>query len=129
MIKKKPTENRGRIDTVTLRKPITLNRSKITSVVIEIDHINYGLKKDGSGLNTKARSNFTIKDIEKFLKLLDGEEIAAVDHTGKISRFSVRIDSPIKEKFFGQTFIMIFDIDSDKDNELHTITLFPGWQK
>lgn len=124
-----PDVNRGRIDTVTLRKPITLNRIKITSVVIEIDHINYGIKKDGSGLNSKARSSFTIKDIEKFLRLLDGEELAAVDHIGKISRFNVRIDSPIKEKFFGQTFIMIFDIDSDKVNELHTITLFPGWQK
>lgn len=126
MVTKKPA-NRGRIDTINLSKPITVNRTKITSAVIEIDHINYGLKKDGTGLNTKARSNFTVKDIEKFLKLLDGEELAAVDHKGKVSRFSIRIDSPIKGKFYGRTFIMIFDIDYDKDGELHTITLIPGW--
>jgi hypothetical protein len=126
MTKRMPA-NRGRIETVSLSKPITLNRTKIISAVIEIDHINYGLKKDGTGLNSKARSNFTIRDIEKFLKLLDGEELAAVEHKGKTSRFSIRIDSPIRGKFFGRTFIMIFDINYDKDNELHTITLFPGW--
>ncbi len=31
------------------------------------------------------------------------------------------------EKFYGKEFIMIFDTHYDKPEQIHTITLYPGW--
>ncbi len=120
-------ENRGRVESITLKKAITFNSSRITRAVIEIDHINYGLNKKTQALNAKRRTNFSVSDIERFLMLLDGEEIAARNYKGRISQFEVRIDCPVKGRFFGKEFIVIFDTDYDKPDQIHTITLYPGW--
>ncbi|EQC45022.1 hypothetical protein M899_0555 [Bacteriovorax sp. BSW11_IV] len=59
--------------------------------------------------------------------LLDGEMIIPDDYSGKRSLFSVKIDCPVKGKFFGKVFVMIFDTHYDKEDEIHTITLYSGW--
>lgn len=117
----------GRIEVITLKKPITLNENTITRAIIEIDHINYGLNKRTGKLNEKKRTNFTVTDIEKFLMMLDGDYIPAKIHKGRISKFDVRIDCPIKGIFFNKEFIMFFDTDYDQPEQIHTITLYPGW--
>lgn len=119
--------NRGRIKTIQLKRSIWFNSNQITRAIIEIDHINFGLDKKTLSLNKKARSHFTLSDIEQFLHLLDGEYIAARSYKGKISKFEIRIDCPIKGRFYGKEFIMIFDTNYDKSDEIHTITLYPGW--
>lgn len=119
--------DRGRIEKIKLKKPVIFNANKITTAVIEIDHINHGLNKNTWQLNANKRTNFTLSDIEKFLMLLDGEYIIARNHKGRVSQFEVRIDCPIKGRFFGKEFIMIFDTDYDRPNQIHTITLYPGW--
>lgn len=119
--------DRGRIETVTLKKPFTFNGSEISQAIIEIDHINFGLDRKTLKLNAKRRSNFTIADIEKFLSLLDEEYVAASSHKGRVSRYQIRIDSPIYGKFEGKTFIMVFEISYDTSDLIHTITLFPNW--
>ena len=124
---KKTRAKRGQVDTIKLKKPIVFNFCVITTAIIEIDHINYGLNKRTGQLNKKARSNFTTNDIEKFIMLLDGEYIIADRYIGRSSRFVFRIDSPIQGKFFGQEFIMIFDTDYDRPEQIHTVTIFPGW--
>tara|TARA_R110002049_G_C9029651_1_gene551934 strand:- start:485 stop:877 length:393 start_codon:yes stop_codon:yes gene_type:complete len=130
MTSKKMLKNRGKIETVTLSKPIVFNGNRISIAIIEIDHINFGLDKKSKELSEKkARTNFTVKDIEKFLKLLDGEDIAADDYKGKTSLFSIRMSCPVQGKFYGKEFIMIFDTHYDRTNEIHTITLIPGWKK
>lgn len=118
---------RGRVEEVKLKKPITFNTNLITKAVIEIDHINHGLNRKTGNLNAKNRTNFSLIDIEKFLILLDGEYIVARNHKGRVSQFEVRIDCPVKGRFFGKEFIMIFDTDYDKSDQIHTITLYPGW--
>lgn len=119
--------DRGRIETVTLKRPFTFNGSEISQAIIEIDHINFGLDRRTLKLNTKRRSGFTIADIEKFLSLLDEEYIAPSSHKGRTSRYEMRIDSPIAGKFEGRTFIMVFEINYDTSHLIHTITLFPNW--
>jgi hypothetical protein len=122
-----PEVDRGRVDHILLKRRISLNGNSIIKAVVEIDHINHGLNKKTGKLNPKKRTNFSVSDIEKFLLLLDGEHIIARNHKGRISQFEVRIDCPIKGRFFGKEFIMIFDTDYDKPNQIHTITLYPGW--
>jgi hypothetical protein len=122
-----PGFDRGRIERIKLKKSLNLNGNVITDAVIEIDHINFGLNKKTRKLNEKRRTNFTLSDIEKFLMLLDGEYIIARNHKRRISQFEVRIDCPVNGRFFGKEFIMIFDTDYDKPNQMHTITLYPGW--
>lgn len=130
MAAKNKKQNRGRIETITLSRSIVFNGNKIDIAIIEIDHINNGLDKKTKELNEKkARTNFTVRDIEKFLKLLDGEQVAADDYKGKVSQFSLRINCPIAGKFFDKEFIMIFDTHYERSNEIHTITLIPGWKK
>ena len=119
--------NRGRVETIKLKKPIVLNANLVTTAVIEIDHINFGLNKKTGELNKKARTNFTVSDIEKFLMLLDGEQIIADRYEGRKSRFVFRMDCPVKGRFFDKEFIMIFDTHYDKADELNAITIFPGW--
>lgn len=125
--KQGPIVDRGRVETINLRKSISFNGTSITMAVIEIDHINYGINKKTKSLNVKKRTSFTIRDIEKFILLLDGEDLIADDYKGKISQFSLRINCPVKGKFFEKVFLMIFDTNYDKENELYTITLIPGW--
>lgn len=120
-------QQRGRVETITLKKAIVFNSNKITTAVIEIDHINFGLNKKTYALNGKRRSNFSLSDIEKFLALLDGEYLYPRSHKGRISRFEHRADCPINGRFYKKEFIMIFDTDYDKPSEIHTITIFPGW--
>ncbi len=127
MAKKKPDYNRGRVEIIDLKKPITLNGNIIEKAIVEIDHINYGLNGKTRKLNSKKRMNFTIKDIEKFIVLLDGEDIIPDDYRGVRSQFSIRINCPVQGRFFDKEFIMIFDIHYEKEDEIHTITLIPGW--
>lgn len=119
--------DRGKIETIRLKKTLVFNSNLIKEAVIEIDHINHGLNKKTRGLNAKRRSNFSVTDIEKFLMLLDGEQIIARNHKGRISQFEVRIDCPIKGKFYQKEFILIFDTNYDRPEQIHTITLYPGW--
>jgi hypothetical protein len=127
MTMKGPERERGRVVDIILSRPITFNSSIITKAKIEIDHINFGLNKKTKKLNEKKRSHFTVRDIEKFIKLLDGEDVVASDYKGKISEFNIRINCPISGQFYGKEFIMIFDTHYDKSDEIHTITIFPGW--
>lgn len=127
MAKKKPNYNRGRVEKIDLSKPIIFNGNVIDKAVIEIDHINYGLNKRTLELNKSKRTNFTIRDIEKFIRLLDDEEVIADDYKGKVSQFSVRINCPVEGRFKDKVFIMVFDTHYDKSDEIHTITLYPGW--
>lgn len=127
MAKKKPDYERGKIETISLARRISFNGKVIKKAVIEIDHINYGLNRKTRALNKTQRTNFKIKDIVEFIMLLDGEMIVPDNYIGKLSQFSVRIDCPVKGRFFGKEFLMIFDTHYDKENEIHTITLIPGW--
>lgn len=128
IVKKVSTEvNRGQIKKISLRKPIIFNGNAIKKAVIEIDHINYGLNPKTKILNNRKRTNFTVNDIERFLILLDGEYIAARDYRGRVSRFEIRIDCPIAGRFKNKPFILIFDIDYNRAEEIYTVTLFPGW--
>lgn len=118
---------RGRVEEIRFKRPLVFNANTITKAVVEIDHINYGLNKKTGYLNTNKRTNFTLLNIERFLMLLDGEYIVARNHKGRTSQFEIRIDCPIKGRFFGKEFVMIFDTDYDKPDQIHTITLYPGW--
>lgn len=99
----------------------------ITHAIIELDHINYGLNKKTGSLNKKARTQFSLNDIEKFLMRLDEEEIAPTRYKRRVSKFDFRVDCPIPGKFYGKQFIMFFDIDYDKPSQIYTVTLYPGW--
>jgi hypothetical protein len=127
MGKGSPRVDRGQIKEVTLKKPITLNGNVIKKAIIEIDHINHGLNPKTKSLNQKKRSNFTVNDVEKFILMLDGEYLLARNHRGRISRFEIRIDCPVPGRFKDKTFIMIFETNYDRAEEIYTITLYPGW--
>ncbi len=122
------SHKRGRIVEIKLKRSIVFNSNKVSRATVEIDHINFGLDKKTGFLNKIKRSNLTVMDIEKFLMLLDGEEIMANHYKGKVSQFSIRVNCPVAGKFFGKEFIMIFDTHYDKSDLLHTITIFPGWR-
>lgn len=119
--------DRGRIETIKLKRPITLNENLIKSAVVEIDHINFGLDKKTEKLNLKRRSNFSLSDIECFLQMLDGEYILPKKYDGLVTKFEFRINCPIKGRFFNKEFILIFSLNYKKQDEIYTITLFPGW--
>lgn len=123
----KPLADRGRVEEIVLKKAIVFNDNVITKARIEIDHINYGLNPKTGSLNKRPRTNFTVEDIEKFLSLLDQEYLYTDDHKGRKSRFRHKIDCPIPGRFYHKLFLMIFETDYDKSDELHTITLIPGW--
>lgn len=127
MAKKKPEVDRGRIENVTIDKPIVFNGNAITSLIIEIDHINHGINTRTRKLNKRARTNFTIKDIVRFMRKLHNEELAPEERIGTTLKFSLRINCPIPGRFYQKEFLAIFDTNESKENELHTITLVPGW--
>ena len=118
---------RGRIEKISLKKPFTFNGTQITEAIIEIDHINHGLNKKTLKLNGTKRSDFTIGDIERFLILLNEEYVSASSYRGKVSRYEVRINSPIKGSHLGKEYLLVFEIDYDTGHLIHTITLFPNW--
>lgn len=122
----KGSHERGRVEEIKLKKTIKLNSYQISKALIEIDHINFGLDKLGR-LKKMRRTSFTVKDIEKFILMLDQEEIMARKYKGTKSQFEIRIDCPIKGEFFHKEFIMIFDLDHNKPDMIHTITIYPGW--
>ena len=120
------SHKRGRIEKIKLKKSIKINSYTISKALIEIDHINNGLDKSGRLKNSK-RSNFTIKDIEKFIMMLDQEDLMPRRYKGSKSHFEIRIDCPILGKFYQRQFVMIFDLDHKEPDMIHTITIFPGW--
>jgi hypothetical protein len=118
--------DRGRIEEIKLKKSITINGHLITHAVIEIDHINHGLNEKTGKLNTIKRSSFSIRDIEQFLKMLDGEFLYADHYKGKIAKYSIRIDCPLPGKNHKKTYLMFFNIDFGKPETIFTLTLYPG---
>lgn len=119
--------DRGAVKTLNLKDAILLNGHKITKAIIEIDHINYGLNGRTKELNKKKRTNFSINDIEKFIRLLDGEDLCPERYEQTYSVFMHFIKCPLKGKFHGKEFVMIFKTDYHRGDEIHTVTLFPNW--
>lgn len=120
-------ERRGRIAEIELSRKIHFNGVLISRAIIEIDHINYGLNKTTGKLNYSARTNFTVKQIEKFILILDGEDQIPLSINKSVSKFAIRIDCPIRGRFYNKEFIMIFIIDNTQSNNVHTVTLIPNW--
>ncbi len=96
--------DRGKIERFKLRKPIVFNGVTITEAIIEIDHINFGLNSKTKTLNKNKRSNFSLREVEQFLMLLDGEDLLAEDYSAMVSHFSLRVDCPVKGRFKGAQF-------------------------
>ena len=118
---------RGAINTIKLKNTIVFNGHKIIKAVIELDHINYGLNSKTKLLNTKKRTNFSNKDIEKFILMLDGEDLVPERYEKSYLVFMHFIKCPVEEKFKDKEFIMIFKTDYHKNDEIYTITLYPNW--
>lgn len=127
MGKRKPEIDRGRIEEVALSKPILFNGNSITDVRIEIDHINHGINKTTHKLNKTKRTNFTINDAVRFLRELHEEDIEPDERKGPLAKFALRVNCPVQGKFYKKEFIIIFDTNENKKNELHAITIVPGW--
>jgi hypothetical protein len=127
MAAKKPETDRGRIEEFKLSKPILLNGNAVTILKIEIDHINFGINKKTKKLNRSRRTSFTISDVVRILRELDDEDIEPIERDGPVLRFAVRVNCPVPGKFFNKEFILIFDTHEHRKNEVHTITLVPGW--
>lgn len=127
MAGKKPETDRGRIEEFKLSKPILLNGNAVTELKIEIDHINFGINKKTKKLNKSKRTHFTISDVVRFLRELHDEDIEPIERDGHVLRFAVRVNCPVAGKFFGKEFILIFDTNEQRKNEVHTITIVPGW--
>ena len=119
--------NRGEVYLFRLTRVILFNGQVIEEVIVELDHINYGLNKKTGKLNKKRRLNFTLKDIEKFIFMLDEEDITPIYYENGISKFLIRIDSPIRTKFYQREFIMILTTNIKKAHQIHTVTLYPNW--
>lgn len=119
--------DRGTINTIKLKSAIVLNGHRITKAIVELDHINYGLNTRTKKLNTTKRSNFSNNDIEKFIMLLDGEDLAPERYEKTYSVFIHFIKCPVKGKFEGKEFVMIFKTDYHHGEEIHTVTLYPNW--
>jgi hypothetical protein len=123
----KEIRKRGRVETLKLKRSIEFNSCRISQAVIEIDHINFGLDKKTGNLKKNKRTSFTVKDIEKFIMLLDQEDIMPRSYKGLRTQFEIRIDCPIRGEFYNKEFIMIFDLDQSKPDLIHTITIYPAW--
>ena len=127
MAPKPPETDRGRVEEVTLSKPILLNGNAVTRLQVEIDHVNFGINRKTKKLNTSRRTSFTINDVVRFLRELHDKDIEPDDRAGPVLRFAVRVNCPVSGKFFNKEFILIFDTHEQRKNEVHTITIFPGW--
>lgn len=117
----------GKQQILYLKKCILLNGQTIRKALVDLAHINYGVNKQTNELNDKCRTSFTLSDVEKFILMLDGEFIYPKKHRGRISRFEIRIDCPVHGRFQSKEFVMVFETDYDKNEEICMITLFPGW--
>lgn len=117
---------RGRIEKIRLSKLIVFNGYKILEAVIEIDHINKGLDEKSGQLKKRSRTNFTVREIGRFVDSLDGEDLVPVRRKGTKSRFVIKINSSIRRVHFDRLFIMIFEHDSQKSNEIYLITIYPN---
>jgi hypothetical protein len=129
VVNKKKDFERGDVVRIKLKRKIVFNDEVIEFAIIEKDHINYGLSKRTKKLNKKPRSNFTVNDIEKFIMLLDNEDIVPIEYRGHYSVFAIRVDCPIKRKDYGKQYVMVFKKDYRIDDEIHTITLYPAKRK
>jgi hypothetical protein len=118
---------RGAFNTIKLKTAIVLNGNKITTAVIELDHINYGLNSKTKLLNEKKRTNFSNKDVVKFIMMLDGEDLAPERYEKSYLIFMHFIKCPVEGKFKDKEFIMIFKTDYHHNNQIHTLTLYPNW--
>jgi hypothetical protein len=116
--------NRGRIETVELKRPITFNGKLFTSAEIEIDHINYGLDPNTAQLKTRKRSQFTVKDVLEFLRLLDGEALMRTRRERGRDIFVVQLLSPLTGKTLGGTYRMVFSTSQAEKELIGAITLF-----
>jgi len=115
-----------------LIKPIVFNGKMITHIHVELDHINSGLSKDDTGkskLKDSKRTNFSLNDIEKFIRMLDGEELAPARYEGRNCIFNVKIDCPISGPFRERRFLMVFKTFHSPTDLIHTITIFPIKQR
>lgn len=121
------SNDRGAVNTLKLKSAILFNGNKVTTAIIELDHINYGLNSKTKCLNTKKRSNFSNKDIENFIIMLDGEDLAPERYEKSYLIFMHFIKCPVEGKFKGKEFIMIFKTDYHHSNQIHTVTLYPNW--
>lgn len=111
-----------------LSKPITFNGNVINVIRVELEHINRGLTKENSGdkkLKESKRTAFSLNDIEKFVRMLDCEEIAPMEYEGKDSLFNLKIQCPVEGKFKDWNFLMIFKTFYDEPSMIHTITMYP----
>jgi hypothetical protein len=111
-----------------LSKSITFNGNVITVIKVELEHINRGLTKSNSGdkkLKEVKRTTFSLNDVEKFIRMLDCEEIAPTDYEGKSSLFNLKIQCPIEGRFKDWNFLMIFKTFYDEPSMIFTITLYP----
>jgi hypothetical protein len=73
--------------------------------VIELDHVNYGLNKKTHVLNTKKRTNFSNGDIEKFIKMLDGEDLTPERYEKNYSFFIFSLSVPLRENLKVKSFL------------------------
>lgn len=118
---------RGKVNSLKLKSAIIFNGHLVSKVVIELDHINHGLNLRTGELNKKRRSNFSNSDIEKFIMMLDGEDLIPERYEKSFSVFMHFIKCPVKGKFEGKEFVMIFKTDYPRTDEIYTITLYPNW--
>lgn len=121
--------DRGKIVKIKLKKQIVFNSETIKEAIIELDHTNFGLDPKTKELKKIPRTNFTARDIEKFISLLDGERLVPECYREASSVFQIRIDCPVVGRFYGKEFVMIFETDYKKRDQIYTITLFPNWKK
>ena len=112
-----------------LKKEISFNGNRISTIWVELDHINRGLFELESGkkvLKNKKRTYFSLNDIEKFILLLDGEYQVAKRYEGRSSVFMIQVQCPIEGMFKDRLFLMIFKTYYEDKHVLHTVTLYPS---
>ena len=129
---KKEEASSNKILTKKLKKEITFNGNKISTIWVELDHINKGLAQSESGskvLNNKKRTFFSLNDVEKFIMQLDGEHQIAKRYEGRNSVFMMHTQCPIEGKFKDRWFIMIFKTYYEDKHILHSVTLYPMKQR
>ena len=117
--------NRGRVEEVEFEE-IRFNGKTFWRAQVEIDHINHGLNEDSTGLNEKARSTFTVSDVIKFIKLLDGEYIKEFwkNRPNTIHRYVHEVDSPIKGPSFKKKHRMVFETRKNPSGSFLIVTLY-----
>ena len=100
-------------------KPTRINDYRITTLEIDLKHINYGLTKSKSGYQTKKRSNFSTDDVADFFQSLNGIELE-FDSDDRYDYFVV------ERNYFdtSQRYRMVFCIERNRVSTSGIITLF-----